>query len=125
MDGLYQHNDVEQGFANKSDISLVYRAYSAQQAVDHILNYYKIFHSLRYIGNLTVIRLTKALPADLVKDLNNEFQDIIVKGALHSSPPHKQELQNNEYLDLPRLSLYFNKTGYGRLNQLILAINQG
>ena len=115
---------VEQGFASKNDISLVYRAHSAQQAIDHILNYYKVFHSLRYIGNLTILRLTKTLPPDLVKDLNAEFQDIIVKGTLHSSPPHKQELQNKEYIELPRLSLYFNKTGYGRLNQLILAINQ-
>ena len=115
---------VEQGFASKSDISLVYRAHSAKQAIDHILNYYRVFHSLRYIGNLTVLRLTKTLPADLVKDLNAEFQDIIVKGTLHSSPPHKQELQNKEYIQLPRVSLHFDKTGYGRLNQLILAINQ-
>ena len=58
----------------------MYRAYSAQQAVDHILNYYKIFHSLRYIGNLTVIRLTKALPADLVKDLNKmNFRILLLK----------------------------------------------
>jgi uncharacterized protein (TIGR00730 family) len=115
---------VEQGFANKSDISLVYRAHSAQQAIDHIISYYKVFHSLRYIGDLTVLRLTKTLPSDLVKDLNAEFQDIIVKGTLHSTPPHKQEIQNKEFIELPRLSLYFDKVGYGRLNQLILAINE-
>ena len=115
---------VDQGFINKSDLSLVYRAQSAQQAIDHILNYYKVFHSLSYIGDLTVLRLTRTLPSDLVNDLNAEFQDIIVKGTLHSSPPHNQELQNEEYIELPRLSLYFNKVGYGRLNQLIAAINQ-
>ncbi len=115
---------VEQGFVNKNDLSLVYRAHSAQQAIDQILNYYKVFHSLRYIGDLTVLRLTKTLPSDLIKELNAEFQDIIVKGTLRSTPPHKQELKNKEYLELPRLSLYFDKAGFGRLNQLIAAINQ-
>ena len=83
-----------------------------------------MFHSLRYIGNLTVLRLTKALPSDIIKELNAEFQDIIVKGFLQSTPPHKQELQNKEYLELPRLSLHFDKSGFGRLNQLIAAINR-
>ena len=115
---------VEQGLADKNDLNLMYRARSAQEAVDQILNYYKVFHSLRYIGDLTVLRLTKALPSDIVKDLNAEFQDIIVKGSLQSTPPHKQELQNKEYLELPRLSLHFDKSGFGRLNQLITAINR-
>lgn len=115
---------VDQGYINKNDLSLVYRAQSAQQAIDQVLNYYKVFHSLRYIGDLTVLRLTKTLPSDLVKDLNAEFQDIIVKGTLHSTPPHNQELKNDEYIELPRLSLYFDKVGFGRLNQLIAAINQ-
>ncbi|MBT3517772.1 MAG: cytochrome D ubiquinol oxidase subunit II, partial [Nitrospina sp.] len=58
------------------------------------------------------------------KKLNAEFQDIIVEGLLKSTPPHEQELKNKEYLTLPRLSLHFDKKGYGRLNQLIEAINQ-
>lgn len=115
---------IEQGFADKADLSLVYRARSAQQAVDQIRNYYKVFHSLRYIGDLTMLRLTKALPSGLVKELNTEFQDIIVKGSLQSALPHKQELQDNEYPKLPRLSLHFDKSGFGRLNQLIAAINR-
>lgn len=115
---------VEQGFASKDDLSLMYRAHSAQEAIDQILNYYKVFHSLRYIGDLTILRLNKALPPTLVKDLNAEFQDIIVKGSLQTTPPHKQELQNKEYLELPRLSLHFDKSGFGRLNQLIAAINR-
>ena len=115
---------IEQGFAKKSDLSLVYRARSPQQAIDHILNYYKVFHSLRYINDLTLLRLTKQLPPEVVKKLNAEFQDIIVEGLLKSTPPHEQELKNKEYLTLPRLSLHFDKKGYGRLNQLIEAINQ-
>ncbi len=115
---------VKKGFACQSDLSLVYRAHSAQEAIDQILNYYKVFHSLRYVGDLTVLRLTQSLPADFVKKLNAEFQDIIVKGSLQPTPPHKQELKNKEHLELPRLSFYFDKSGFGRLNQLIEAINQ-
>ena len=115
---------IEKGFALENDLSFIYRARSSQEAIDWIINYYKVFHSLRYIGDLTVLRLTKPLPPDLLKTLNTKFQDILVKGTIQSTPPHKQELQNNEFPELPRLSLYFNKSGYGRLNQLIEAINQ-
>ena len=59
-----------------------------------------------------------------MKKLNAEFQDIIVKDFLRSTPPHEQELKNKEYLALTRLSLHFDKKEYGRLNQLIEAINQ-
>jgi hypothetical protein len=115
---------IKQGFISKNDLSLVYRARSAQEAIDRILDYYKVFHSLRYVGDLTVLTLTKSLPRDLVRELNTEFQDIIVKGSLQLTPPHKQELRNNEYPELPRLSFYFDKSSFGRLNQLIEAVNQ-
>jgi uncharacterized protein (TIGR00730 family) len=115
---------IEQGFASKNDLSMLHRAYSAEEAIEQILNYYKIFHSLRYVGDLTILRLTQPLPTDFVEELNSEFQDIIVKGSLKPTPPHKQELKNKEYLELPRLSLHFDKSGFGRLNQLIEAINR-
>ena len=115
---------VEQGYASKNDLSLVYRARTAQDAIDQIISYYRVFHSLRYVGDLTILRLTQPLPTDRIEELNSEFKDIIVKGTLQATPPHKQELKNNEYSELPRLSLYFDKSTFGRLNQLIEAINR-
>ena len=70
-----------------------------------------------------MLRLTKTLPRDLVRELNTEFQDIIVQGSLQPTRPHEQELRNNEYPELPRLSFHFDKSSFGRLNQLIDAIN--
>ncbi|MBT5028003.1 MAG: cytochrome D ubiquinol oxidase subunit II, partial [Nitrospina sp.] len=115
---------VEQGYASKNDLSLIYRARTAQEAIDRVTSYYRVFHSLRYAGDLTILRLTQPLPADRIDELNSEFKDIITKGTLQATPPHKQELKNNEHPELPRLSLYFDKSTFGRLNQLIEAINR-
>jgi uncharacterized protein (TIGR00730 family) len=115
---------IEQGFAAKNDLNIFRRAYSAQEAIDQVLNYYKVFHSLRYIGDLTILRLTQPLTPDHIEELNSEFQDIIVKGSLKPTPPNKQELQKGEFLELPRVSLHFDKFRFGRLNQLIDAINR-
>ena len=115
---------IEQGFAAKNDLKIFRRAYSAQEAIDQVLNYYKVFHSLRYIGDLTILRLTQPLTPDYIEELNAEFQDIIVKGSLKPTPPHKQELKKREFLELPRLSLHFNRFDFGRLSQLIEAINR-
>ena len=36
-----------------------------------------------------------------------------------------EELKNQEYPTLPRISLHFDKKSFGRLNLLIARINQG
>ena len=115
---------LENGFASTEDRLLIKRARSADEALDHIKSFYRVFHSLRYVREKTVLRLNTPLSAELLEKLNSEFQDILLKGKIEFTEPLKDELKNQEYPTLPRISLYFDKKSFGRLNLLITKINQ-
>ncbi len=70
-----------------------------------------------------VIRLNSELKDEDVDRLNDEFADILVKGRIEKSKAFPQEA-GDETFDLPRLALYFNQRDFGRLYQLIAAINR-
>jgi len=115
---------IKNGYCSIEDGHLIKRARNAEEAVSHIKSFYRVFHSLRYVREKTILRLNSALSAECLANLNNEFQDILHKGKIESTDPLKEELKNKEYLKLPRISLFFDKKSFGRLNLLITRINQ-
>lgn len=114
---------VRNGFINKQDLNLFQVARSADQAVKYIEIFYKVYHSLRYVAGLTVLRLNRPLSGKALKCINYEFKDILTEGRIMPSPALKEELENGEYPDLPRLVMKFNLRDYGRLFELIRVIN--
>ncbi|MGV7221087.1 MAG: LOG family protein [Nitrospinales bacterium] len=117
-------NLLSGGFISPDDMGLFYRATSIEDTRDYIKNYYKVYHSLRYVRGKTVLRLNHPIPSSTIEILNDEFMDILINGKFITSGPLEDELKKNEYPDLPRLVFNFNKKNYGRLNKLILRMNQ-
>ncbi len=115
---------IEKGYCSTQDSLLIKRARSSEEAVNHIKSFYRVFHSLRYVREKTVLRLNTPLSEEILMTLNHEFQDIVLKGKIEATSPLKEELINQEYPNLPRLSLHFDKNSFGRLNLLISRINQ-
>jgi len=115
---------AEKGFVDKDDLKLFYIAKTVEEAVKYIEDFYKIYHSIRDVSGLTVLRLNREISGRKLKFLNQEFKDIITSGEIESSPPTKREAEEGEYIDLPRLVMNFNKRDYGRLCELIRIINE-
>ncbi|WP_448561648.1 LOG family protein [Trichothermofontia sp.] len=92
-------------------------------ACQTIADFYRVYHSCRYVGDLLVIRLKHELLDADVAQLNRDFSDILVKGTIQKCPTLLEEA-GDETVDLPRISLYFNQQDLGRLHQLILRLNQ-
>jgi hypothetical protein len=97
--------------------------HTVDEAVAFITDFYKVYHSIRYVSGLTVIRLNKKLSGKSVELLNRRFKDILAGGAIRLSPPTEEEKRNGEYPDLPRLVMDFNLRDYGRLCEMIGFIN--
>ncbi len=91
-----------------------------ETAVQEIVKFYKNYHSMRYVKDDLVIRLMKSPSKALLEKLNVQFKDICVKGAIVSSPVHPDE---TDHVELPRISLRFNRLSFGRLRQLIDCLN--
>lgn len=110
-------------FIKKEDLGLFCIVKNTDDAVNYIENFYKVYHSIRYVSGLTVLRLNKKLSEKTLELLNQKFSDILTGDTIRLSPPMKEEIQKGEYLDLPRLIMKFNQRDYGRLCEMICVIN--
>ncbi|MDD5774672.1 MAG: TIGR00730 family Rossman fold protein [Candidatus Omnitrophica bacterium] len=113
---------VRSGYINKDDLSLFKLVRHADEAVRLIDEFYSVYHSLRYVRDLTVVRLTKPLPARKLQQLNREFKDILVDGSISAAGPLEEEVQKREFLSLPRLVMHFNRRSFGRLLKMIWSL---
>ncbi|MEA5602675.1 LOG family protein [Nostoc sp. UHCC 0252] len=114
---------VQNGLVNPEDPSLYTVTDNLDVACDAITRFYQVYHSCRYVSGQLVIRLKTDISDALVKQLNANFSDILVKGQIEKSQALPQEAQD-ETAELPRLILYFNQRDLGRLYQMIATINQ-
>lgn len=102
------------------DLDLFKITDSVEEAVEEILNFYKTYHSMRFVGDRFVIRLQRPLDPQTLKNINRQFRDICLKGAFTVTGALPEE---NEYLDLPRLVFTFKRVRFGRVRQLINYLN--
>ena len=106
------------------DLSLVTLTDDAKQAVRVITRFYRVYHSSRYVRDRLVLRLNRPLPEKDLRRLNREFEDILVSGRIEAGTALPEEANEPEIFHLPRLVLHFDRKHFGRLRQLIDAINE-
>ena len=114
----------DQGYVSRDDFRLIESVNQTDDVVDRIRHFYSRYHSLRYVGELLVIRLQTTLDQEHVNALKKAYADIITPGGdMRLSGPLDDELNEPELIHLPRLVVDFNKRDFGRLRQLVDAIN--
>lgn len=111
------------GLIGANDLSLYAITDKLDVACEAIAHFYRVFHSSRYVGDRFVIRLEEELSDEDVEWLNTEFNDILISGRIEKSQALPQESKDDAF-ELPRLVLHFNQRDFGRLYQMIAAINQ-
>lgn len=112
-----------QGLIDPEDLSLYTITDRLDVACQTIKDFYRVYHSSRYVGNLFVMRLKIELSDEAVAELNQEFADILTTGEIAKNTALPEEQQEWTTTHLPRLSFYFNQHNFGRLYQLISKIN--
>jgi hypothetical protein len=107
------------------DMSLYKLTDSVDAAVAEILQFYKVYHSMRYVKNKLVLRLQQTPTAELVGEINLAFADILSGGTFTVSGPLPDEKDEPELAAYARLVFRFNRRSLGRLRQLINVLNRG
>jgi hypothetical protein len=115
---------ASRGLISPEDHALWRVTDNAQEAADEILGFYRNYHSLRWVGDLMVLRLQSAPTKAELAALQKQFGYLAGNGRLQSSGPLPVEVRNNDHPELPRLTLRFNHSSYAGLRLLIDAINQ-
>lgn len=93
------------------------------QAVKWITRFYRNFHSTRWVKDLLIIRLKHQPSASAIEGLNEDFADIITGEKIHITEPTREEQDDKDCIDMPRIAFGFDRRQYGRLRQLIDTLN--
>ena len=113
----------EGGFISNNDLSLLIRVNSIEQAVDEIVQFYRVYHSIRYVGDKTIIRLKKPLSSEDINSLNEKYSCILRSGEIEPSDALPAEQKDEAFLDLPRLVMDFNRHDFGVFHEMLRFLN--
>lgn len=112
------------GYISGEDFSLFTITRSEQEALEVIDTFYRTYHSLRFIENRLVIRLTKKLSDDQIATLTDEFPGLIKAGdRIRCCDAFAEEIDEPDLAHLPRISMLFDHHHYGLLVSCIHRIN--
>lgn len=116
---------LARGLISPQDLSLYRITDDCQTAVAEILGFFRVYHSMRYVKDQLVFRLSQPLSAALLSDINAAFADILETGRFEQMAALPEEADEPDLADLPRLAFNFDRRHLGRLRQLIDCLNRG
>ena len=125
LDTFIKDELLKGGKISEQDLSLYTVTDNCQEAVDEVLNYFLVYHSMRYVGDQLVLRIQQRLSDEKVAALNEAFSDILKSGEIVQRHAFDQEQTEPDLAELPRLAMHFDRRSHGRLRELINAINTG
>jgi hypothetical protein len=111
------------GMISEEDLSLYKITDNVDEAVRELLGFFRVYHSMRFVKDRLVFRLTRHPSPELLEQLNERFRDILVDGQFETSVALREEREEPQLIALPRLVFHFNRRNLGRLRQLIDYIN--
>jgi uncharacterized protein (TIGR00730 family) len=119
-----RHQLLAESMISAEDVHLYRVTDRWEAAVEEVLNFYRVYQSMRYVKKKLVLRLRRPLGEDFLQRIQREFGDILTGGEFRQTTALPAERDETHLAKLPRLTFSFNRRDHGRLRQLINAINQ-
>src|SRR6185369_11716909 len=112
------------GFISGEDFSIFTITKDENEAAQVIEDFYRVYHSMRFIDHKLVIRLNKKLTPEQVATLEDEFPELI-QGNEHITccDAFPEEADEPDLADLARIYMHFDHHHYGLLLAFIHRIN--
>jgi uncharacterized protein (TIGR00730 family) len=112
------------GYVNEEDLGLVTITDDVQVAADTILGFYRNYRSIRWVGKTLIVRLCNKPTDAEIATLNDEFGELLSKdGEIRCVEPLPEEVEDDDHLDLARITMEFDIRHFGRLHTLIERLN--
>lgn len=93
-----------------------------EAAVRECVDFYRNYHSSRFVGDRLILRVRVVPDATQLATLNEEFADLFTSGRLEIVAPLEEEA--GEAPECARIALRFDRRRAGRLRRLIDRLNQ-
>ena len=120
----FLRTEVEaRGYISEHDLGLFLVTDDVDAATEEVLGFYRNYHSLRFVGEVLVLRMRAAPPHARLSELADQFGDIIKDGELEVIEATDEERSDDDHVDLDRVAFRFDRHGWPRLRQMIDALN--
>ena len=111
------------GMVCPEDLALYRLTDNVDEAVEEILTFYRVYHSMRYVHRHLVLRLQERPSDEILEAIQVHFADLLAEGCFTVSGPLEEERDDPGLVRLPRLVFVFTRHSFGRLRQLIDFLN--
>jgi uncharacterized protein (TIGR00730 family) len=118
-------NDLlHNGLISESDFNLIHLTYDVNDAVRHITDFYRNFHSYRWVREKMVIRIQRPLTPESMKTLNERFDSLLAAEHIDQTGALEEEIDDHHLHHMPRIVLVPHKRDFGKIRLLLNAINE-
>jgi uncharacterized protein (TIGR00730 family) len=114
---------VKRGLVSQADTGLYLVTEDCHRAAREITRFYANYDSLRYVGDLLVLRVRLEPTEEQLVLLNERFGHLCKRGVISKVQPLEPERKEADRLDLHRVAFAFAKHGYGELRAMIDTLN--
>ncbi len=121
LDRTLREQLLTRGMIGPDDTGLYWITDDPDAATRHVLQFYRNYHSQRFVHEHLVFRILHPLSDEELARLNEEFADVVESGRIEQCGPFEEE---EACLDLPRLAFPFTRRDHGRLRRMIDRINE-
>ncbi|HEV2369709.1 MAG TPA: Rossman fold protein, TIGR00730 family, partial [Acidimicrobiales bacterium] len=123
-DSFVENEVATRGLIAHDDRDLYRVTDDARKAADEILGFYRNYDSIRWVGDVLVVRVRRRPDPAQLEDLRVRFRDLTASGTIDVSDALPVEVRDHDKTDLDRVVLRFNHRSYGGLRRLIDALNE-
>src|SRR5204862_530236 len=93
------------GLVSENDFKLFKMTATVDEAIEEIVQFYRNYHSYRWVRQRIVFRLLKKPTPAALEKLNTDFADLIAEGQIALSEALPEEANEPDIANLPRLVL--------------------
>ena len=115
---------LSRGYISEEELGFFSVLNDIDSAAREIKNFYRNYHSYRFVNGNLVIRLNRAPLPRLIETINREFGEILTGEPVRQTEPLPDESDDPDTLHLHRLLVHFNRVDFARLRRLIDVINR-
>jgi len=124
VDAFVRTTLIPRRLVSEADLALYHVALSVQGAVNEVVNFYRVYHSMRIVGKRIVIRLNSELSDQALSQINIDFAYLCESGYIEKIGASPSEISDKDNLDKFRIAFHFARRDFGGLRQLINALNR-
>jgi len=124
FDRFIRNELLDGGMISPDDTALYTVTDNCEAAVEECVKFYRVYHSMRFVGDRLVLRLKKPLSDEALTHIKATYSNFVVSGTFEQIDALPEEKNDPDLLDMKRLAFHFDRRSLAQLRLLIDYINQ-